>query len=499
MLLFYQHEEKFIGDIQPFFWNGELHLFYIKPDENSWRHIGTRDLVHFEDYGVAIPSGGPRAQDKVVASGSVLENRGVFHIFYTGLNGDSGKVGLPFPQVQMHATSTDLVHWEKDADWRLPPQLDEYSAAAWRDPYVFWNAEVNEWWMIIASTRSTGVPTRCGCSALCVSKDLVHWEAREPVYAPGLYDTHECPDLFQMGDWWYLIFCTYNQRWETRYRMARGPGGPWITPADDMLDGRAFFAAKTASDGNRRWLIGWLAQKEPVPADAPSLPIVPVSSPTEGLCWLKQPPFRDSNAYAWGGCLVLHELVQHADGTLGACLPNQIESSFARAVPLAPSLESDSWKKDKNNFRCDSPDTFSLLQLAPMPSPCLLRAQVKWEAGTQSLGFLLRMCSLPPVEGLEARREAWYQVRLEPKRNRVVFDRSNRYHNDCSFIEERPVVLGAEGSAELKVVAAGSAIVVYVNALVALSVRGYDLENGGAGLFVSEGRAEFRQVELRSL
>ena len=43
----------------------------------------------------------------------------------------------------------------------------------------------------------------------------------------------------------------------TTYRMAKSPSGPWITPKVNNFDGHAFYAAKTASDGQRRFLFGW--------------------------------------------------------------------------------------------------------------------------------------------------------------------------------------------------------------------------------------------------
>ena len=42
-------------------------------------------------------------------------------------------------------------------------------------------------------------------------RDLKSWEVREPFWTPGLYFTHECPDLFRMGDWWYLVFSKFSE------------------------------------------------------------------------------------------------------------------------------------------------------------------------------------------------------------------------------------------------------------------------------------------------
>ena len=44
--------------------------------------------------------------------------------------------------------------------------------------------------------------------------------------------------------------------------MSRTPDGPWIAPDDNQFDNRAYYAAKSASDGSRRFLFGWNPTKE---------------------------------------------------------------------------------------------------------------------------------------------------------------------------------------------------------------------------------------------
>ena len=41
-----------------------------------------------------------------------------------------------------------------------------------------------------------------------------------------------CPEVFQMGGWWYLVFSTFSDRFTTHYRMARTLDGPWGIPTD---------------------------------------------------------------------------------------------------------------------------------------------------------------------------------------------------------------------------------------------------------------------------
>ena len=97
-------------------------------------------------------------------------------------------------------------------------------------------------------------------------------------------------ELFQMGDYWYLVFSTFSDKFTTHYSIAKNPNGPWIIPEDDVFDTRADYAIKTASDGKTRFAFGWIASKY-------------------GDC--------DFGPWEWGGTMVFHELIQNpADGTL---------------------------------------------------------------------------------------------------------------------------------------------------------------------------------------
>ena len=229
-----------------------------------------------------LARGTPSDQDLFVFTGSTLRGLGKHHIFYTGHNPHLRAAGKP-EQGVMHAVSEDMNTWTKlPADtFYAPPS--HFEANDWRDPFVFWNDEAGEFWMLLAARLKSGPSRRRGCTALCSSKDLSQWTVREPFWTPGLYFTHECPDLFRIGDWWYLVFSEFSDLVRTRYRMSRSIKGPWLTPKHDFFDGRAFYAAKTASDGKRRFLFGW----DPTRAEK-----------------------KDYYRWDWGGNLVVHELAQ---------------------------------------------------------------------------------------------------------------------------------------------------------------------------------------------
>ncbi len=456
------------ADFIPFYWQGDYHLFYLEADRSGtapegtpWKHLVTRDFVNFEDWGEALSRGTPERQDLFAFTGSVIEREGAYWIFYTGHNPHFREQGRPQEAI-LRATSPDLRTWTRDDRFRLlPPTAQGYERDDWRDPFVFWNAEAGEYWMLLAARRTNpGPPRRHGLVALMASQGLTEWELREPLWAPDEYYTHECPDLFQMGRWWYLVFSEFSDRFATRYRIAESPEGPWWAPNDDSFDGRAYYAAKTAGDGVRRYLFGWLPDRQ---GDS------------------------DEGGWLWGGNLVVHEIVPHPNGGLTVRPPATVLQEFRTRRSLEPQPVLGSWQVQNNTLAADSTSRFSVARLGHMPVECLIGTEVFLAPGTQSAGLLLRAS-----EDLTG----YYQVRVEPARQRLMVDRWPR-PGDQACMVERPLRLREGHPVRLQLIADGTCLVIYANDEVALSCRMYDHRGGGLGAFVAEGQAEFRGVEVR--
>ncbi|MEG0494525.1 MAG: glycosyl hydrolase family 32, partial [Clostridia bacterium] len=54
-----------------------------------------------------------------------------------------------------------------------------------------------------------------------------------------------------------MIFSEFSDCCKTRYVKSKGLYGPWEAPVDDMFDTRAYYAAKSFSNGDKRYLFGW--------------------------------------------------------------------------------------------------------------------------------------------------------------------------------------------------------------------------------------------------
>lgn len=469
---FYKPQNAVAGDFIPLYAEGKYQLFYLQDwrdaekfgEGTPWYRLSTNDFVHFEEHGEVIPRGTKEEQDLFIFTGSAIHAQGKYHIFYTGHNHHLAGQGKPM-QAVMHATSNDLQHWTKiPADTFFAP-TDKYEKNDWRDPFVFFNEETKSYNMLLAARFIKGIPRRRGLTALCSSKDLVTWKVEEPFYAPNEFFTHECPDLFKMGDWWYLIFSEFTDKVATRYRMSRSIKGPWKAPSQDSFDGHAFYAAKTASDGKRRFIFGW----NPTRSDN-----------------------KDNGGWNWGGNLVVHEVVQQPNGELAVRVPDTVANAFNKPVKQEMFSASGESLGTKSKIEINADHKFDAVKGGALPATCKLSTSVVFTDGTQDFGCMLR-CSND--------LESAYYIRLEPARNRLVFDMWPRSINEVmQMVElERQVKLTPGKPVTIQVLLDGTKGVVYVNNMVAMNFRAYNLATGDWGLFASQGRAVFSDISLNTL
>jgi beta-fructofuranosidase len=465
----YKPEDGWAADFIPFYWQGDYHLFYLKDYRDvphhgegySWYHVVTKDFVHFTEHGEVLARGGIDEQDWFASTGSVIRAQGQFHIFYHGQNHYWHKAGRP-EQAIMHAVSDDLFTWTKIPAHNFGAPLDRFEPHDWRDPFVFWNEEAGQYWMIVAARlKGDGPSRRRGCSGLCTSTDLVHWDVREPLYAPDLYFTHECPDVFRMGDWWYLLFSEFSDACVTRYRMARSLSGPWITPGVDTFDGRAFYAAKTAAGDGHRYLFGW--------------------NPS-------QTNNKDYETWNWGSNLVVHEVIQRADGTLAVRIPETVRNYFARPLPVRFDKGYKTTLPQDGTIRLDGPGSFRCISAGWLPQAAMIEATAVFAEPTKGFGIQLRT---------SADFELGYYARVEPLRGRLVFDAWPRRGDLPYRVElERPIQVQPGQPVRLSVYVDETLCEVYLDDQVAMSARMYDHRAGNWGLFVSEGSVTFSDVRL---
>ena len=302
-----------VGDPMPFYDKqaGDFKVLYLQEFPNNMNHrfhpiwgVSTKDGANYESLGEVLPYGtNDFQQDAALGTGCAYEKDGTYYIYYTGHNGNCKN-----REVVMRATSPDFKTWTKDELWTLNGPDFGYSGNDFRDPQVF-VADDNLYHMVIATYPNGGGDP---CFAEFKSTDLKNWEhvGRFKMIWDRML---ECPDIFKMGDWWYLVYSeSFRASWsrKVKYMMAKSyaelkacfnDGPKW--PADGhegVLDSRAFYAGKTASNGTDRYIWGWSPYRAGLDIHEKNLDM----------------GAGDGNEPKWSGALVCHKIIQHNDGTL---------------------------------------------------------------------------------------------------------------------------------------------------------------------------------------
>jgi len=434
----------------PFYHDGKFYLYHQRDTRNpiplfgepfGWSLACTTDFVHYEDLGEALPRGGDDAQDQFIFAGSLFAANGLFYAMYTGFNQDYPQQGKA-SQVLMIATSTDLINWTKTSERLVLPQ-EGYDPTEWRDPFVFWNDNAQEYVMILGTRKLDGKKIRTGRTVFFTSSDLKMWDFMGDFWAPNLFYMHEMPDIFQIGDIWHLLTTEYSDKSKTVYRMSTSLDGPWIAPLDDAFDGRAYYAARSWSDGNKRYLFGWVPTKE---GD------------------------DDLANWQWGGALVVHEVYQREDGTLGVKAPDEVAQAFLQETRLEsmPLTLSSQDSCVESYLTRSSGDLFKL------------EADVLFSKNTRSFGVRL-------FED-ETTGEA-YEFIFQIGEQRVIFDKTPnlpwfRYMNKGL---ERPLRLVADRTYRIQIIVDGSIATLYVEG-VALNTRIYAKAGQALAIYVVDGK-----------
>ena len=314
------------GDPMPFYDQkaGEFKVLYLQEYDNNgacyhpYWGVSTKDGANYTSLGEVLPTGtSTNQQDASLGTGCAIYNDkdGLYYVYYTGHNGNCKN-----REVVMRATSADFKTWKKDDLWALNGPDFGYSSNDFRDPQIF-VADDGLYHMVIASKLKF---------AEFKSSDMKTWEHVGSF--PMIWDRMcECPDIFKMGDWWYIVYSEgYKASWsrKVKYMMAptfedlkacfNDPGANWPKDGEGVLDSRAFYAAKTASNGTDRLIWGWCPYRTGADIHEKNLNV----------------GAGDGNEPNWSGALVCHKIIQHADGTLTLGEVPAMASKYDKAQAL---------------------------------------------------------------------------------------------------------------------------------------------------------------------
>ena len=462
-------EGGYVGDVMPYVTDdGELELYYLyDTDINGQGYhpiykYSTQDLSGFEDHGKVLDYGLMSDPDPALGTGSVMQDpSGLYHLFYTGHN-DTGNGGKG-KECVMHATSTDRENWEKDES-PLFFAPEGYSKDDFRDPEVFWVEKDQCYWLLIAANENT----LGGVVLKYTSRNLRNWEFIGPIFAPLKQYMCECPDLFPIGDYWYI---TYSWDCVTYYAMSDSIDGPFVAPRDNILDGKGaadgngfiFYAGKTAKIDGNTYLCGWIGRAG-------------VSS--------------DSGIYQWAGNVMNHQLVQHEDGTMGVKAPEPYDSFFTVDKPVKAEMAIGEGKISGNNITLSAEKgSYSVADMGTRPASMTLECDVTIdEDGCAGFAF-----------GGSEKDARYTALCLDARQNLLHYE--GYEISDLDILEPQAFTkfdFSGGGVHHVKLVCENEIVVLYVDDVKALSSRiTHSIDGAHIGVFSNGCGASFENITMK--
>lgn len=357
---YYKPAVGYVGDPMPFFdpVAGDFKVLYLqdfRPNPEGTYHpiwgVSTKDAAHYTALGELVSCGTLKSQDAAIGTGSTIydETSKLYYTFYTG--NKYKPTGDESAQAVMVATSADFKSWTKDRTFLIKGQDFGYDKNDFRDPFVF-KGDDGKFHMLI-STKKGGK----GSLAEFVSDDLKNW-TDNGVFMTMMWDRfYECPDLFKMGDYWYLVYSELHHA-VRRVQYFKGrtldelkactanDAGIWPDAHEGFLDSRGLYAGKTASDGTNRYLWGWCPTRSGKDNTAVG------ASPAEP---------------EWAGNLVCYKLIQHEDGTLTLGQVDAVSEKYNQDVAVEV-------KESQNMTEADG--TYALAGNAEQPDAYMLMGRL---------------------------------------------------------------------------------------------------------------------------
>lgn len=457
--LLFRPVEAGTGDVTPIYHDGKYYVFFLHSTKYRWCYMTTTDFVNYSDITVLRNFGG---------TGDVLYVDGTWHIF-ASLVEEGNEI--------IHHYTGETLETMRDT-YQTIPASGEFSSNAWRDPRVWYDETVGKYRMLVTTNyNDKNSVNRNGAIATLTSDDLYNWTVEGPWFAPGFYSgSCECPDYFKMGDWYYTVYsdCSYGKR--TYYVKSKSPNGPWEIPDDDLFDSLFFYAAKTVSDGENRYALGWAGDRSgaTLELDASFTQIDP-----------------DFATIKYAGTMIVHKIEQLPNGDLVAVPVQEQIDSFTTAVKNKFTPLQGDWQTGDDWARVTCENGYAALLMQNVPDSCTFSFKLKVDA--KQAGIALNVNSTFADKGYHFVFDRQYN-RLKHVSGALSGVMGYYFPYDTEL--ERPITFEDGKIYDVTVLVDGPIAIVYVDGECALTTRMTTTTGLALGLFCYAGSAEFTDFTM---
>ena len=318
--------------------------------------------------------------------------------------------------------------------------------------------------MLIA-TRKNGK----GHIAEFTSADLKEWESAG-TFMTMMWDRfYECPDVFKMGDWWYLIYSEQasfmrkvqyfkGRTLEDLKATTANDAGIWPDNREGMLDSRAFYAGKTASDGTNRYIWGWCPTR---------------AGNDNGNVGDVEPE--------WAGNLVAQRLIQHEDGTLTLGVPDAIDRKYTSAQEVKVMAKDDNVTESGKTYTLGEGASVIFNRLKVHNK---ISFTVKTASNTDRFGISF-------VRGTDS--ASWYSIHVNADEGKANFEKDG---DDAKYLFDNKFNIPADNEYRVTIYSDQSVCVTYINDQLSFTNRIYQMQKNPWSLCCYKGEITVSDVQV---
>lgn len=255
-------DEAYIGDVHPFYYDGRMYMYYLDTDGKfSTKLMTSTDLIRYSKETLNRIQPYP-ATSTYYALG-IAQKDDTFYSYF-GYSAD----------YIYSSESKDLYNWQ--AHQETSTTTVDLKAGG-RDPFVFYDPDVNKYRIIYVTYDSKNKGTDWDCALyLKTSKednlDEFIKEGKELIRfdnsGPNKTDDPEVSQMFKIGDYWYISASIYSRTLygvgEFTYWIGdKGKGIDeidWNSKQENNLDSYSLCAAQLVQINNKYYLFGWISQ-----------------------------------------------------------------------------------------------------------------------------------------------------------------------------------------------------------------------------------------------